>query len=228
MTSPRSEDELAGVDDPAWPDIARMASEAPLVVEILPVRGSEGRRTLYRLQVTARSTLGAIALNCGGLIIDRGWLRILGAGAPGLDDLATANNLGDPVEVSPAPGQLVIAYDILGGVFAINHHDSAAPAGEVCYWGPDTLAWSPLGVGHSAFIRWALGGGLSDFYRDFRWPGWETQVAAMPIEDGISVYPFLWTEQGRNIDSSSRRAVPFTEILELNQKFAREVAAGPK
>lgn len=181
--------------------------------------------TLYRLQVTARSTLGAIALNSGGVLIDHGWLRVLGAGAPGLDGLATANRLGDPQVVSSAPGHLVIAYDILAGVFAINHQDIDASPGEVCYWGPDTLAWSPLGVGHSAFVQWALGGGLSDFYKDLRGPGWEAEVSATPIEDGISVYPFLWTEQGRNIASSSRRPVPFTELLELNQKVAREVAA---
>lgn len=25
-----------------------------------------------------------------------------------------------------------------------------------CYWAPDTLEWSSLGVGHSAFVEWAL------------------------------------------------------------------------
>lgn len=198
-------------------------AEAPVDVTVLPVGGSNGRKVLYRLQVTARSTLGAIALNCGGLILEHGWLRILGAGAPGLEDLATANQLDNPQAASQAPGHLVIAYDILGGVFAINHHDIAAPVGEVCYWGPDTLDWSPLGLAHTAFIQWVLSGGSSDFYADLRWPGWETEVSSTPLQNGISVYPFLWTEQGRNIAYSSRKAVPFTEILDLNQKLARDI-----
>jgi hypothetical protein len=49
-----------------------------------------------------------------------------------------------------------------------------------------------------------------------------------PLEAGINIYPFLWIEQGKNIASCSRRTVPFAEILDLNQNFAREVAAEQK
>jgi hypothetical protein len=116
-----------------------------------------------------------------------------------MEDLATANGLGDPDRRPLPPGHLVVAYDVLGGVFAINHNDLPAQRGEVCYWGPDTLEWTPLGAGHTAFMEWVLSTGVAEFYRDLRWPGWETDVSGLSIDEGISVYPFLFTaEPSRN------------------------------
>ncbi|MFJ1567975.1 DUF2625 family protein [Streptomyces erythrochromogenes] len=43
---------------------------------MLPVDAESGRACLRQLQVTARSNLGGIVLNCGGLLVDGGWLRI--------------------------------------------------------------------------------------------------------------------------------------------------------
>lgn len=53
-------------------------------------------------------------------IVDSGWLRVLGAGTPGLPDLATVNDLGHPADTQGAPGLLVVAYDVLGGIGAVN------------------------------------------------------------------------------------------------------------
>mgnify|MGYP006138941707 CR=1 FL=1 len=36
---------------------------------------------LHRLQVTRRSTLGGLAADTGGLLVDHGWLRHLGGGS---------------------------------------------------------------------------------------------------------------------------------------------------
>ncbi|WP_415004786.1 DUF2625 family protein [Aeromicrobium sp.] len=47
-------------------------------------------------QVTTGSTLGALAYNCAGLLIDHGWLRILAGGTDRLVSRASANGLGDP------------------------------------------------------------------------------------------------------------------------------------
>lgn len=201
-------------------------SNTAVDVRVLPADDTARRNILYRLQVTAASTLGAIASNCGTLVLDHGWIRILGAGAVGIDDLATVNALGDPDHRAAPPGHLVIGYDVLGGVFAINHDDLAAQAGEVCYWGPDTLEWTPLGVGHKAFIEWLLNSGVADFYREFRWPGWEAEVSALSIDKGISVYPFLFTAEGRNIATAARKAVPFQELLNLNEHLAQSLITG--
>ena len=226
MTSIRSADELLDVDAPAWQGLRARLSKAAVEVRVLPADDTARRKVLYRLQVTAASTLGAIASNCGTLLLDHGWVRILGAGSEGIRDLATVNALGDPEHRAAPPGHLVVGYDVLGGVFAINHHDLPAQAGEVCYWGPDTLEWTPLGVGHTAFIEWLLNSGAADFYQEFRWPGWEAEVSALSIGEGISVYPFLFTAEGRNIATATRKAVPFQELLNLNEHLAQSLIAG--
>lgn len=227
MSGIRPIGELKAVDDPAWPRLLASIQRASVPVRVLPVDRPSGEQTLYRLQVTATSTLGAVALNTGGVLIDHGWLRLLGSGASGLPDLATANGLGPPAVGSPPPASLTVAYDVLGGRFAINGGGLVGQPGEVCFWGPDTLEWTPIGAGHAALVQWALTGGLADFYRHLRWPGWEGEVAAVPADHGISTYPFLFTAQGRDLARVSRRAVPFGELLSLHEDLARQVGDLP-
>ncbi|MDQ0769552.1 hypothetical protein QF031_002301 [Pseudarthrobacter defluvii] len=223
MTPTRSADELLSVDSPAWPRLNALLASSSVDFKVVPADETAKGNVLFRLQVTAASTLGAIASNCGALVVDHGWVRILGAGAKGMEDIATANALGDPDHREAPPGHLVIAYDVLGGVFAINHDDLPAEPGEVCYWRPDTLESTPLGAGHTAFVEWLLNAGAAEFYRELRWPGWEEEVAALSIDEGISVYPFLFTEEGRNITTAARKAVPFRELLYLNAQMANSL-----
>lgn len=68
-------------------------------------------------------------------------------------------------------------------------------------------------------------GGATEFYRELRWPGWEEEVAALSLDEGISVYPFLFTEEGRNIATAARKAVPFRELLYLNEHMAKSLSA---
>lgn len=225
MTPTRSADELLGVDSPAWPWLETLLADAVVDFKVLSADDTSKRNVLFRLQVTAASTLGAIASNCAAIAIDHGWVRILGAGANGIEDIATVNALGEPDHRAAPPGHLVIAYDVLGGVFAINHDDLPAEPGEVCYWGPDTLEWTPLGAGYTAFVEWLVRGGATEFYRELRWPGWEEEVAALSLDEGISVYPFLFTEEGRNIATAARKAVPFRELLYLNEHMAKSLSA---
>jgi hypothetical protein len=177
---PRSVDELVDEEDPAWAELVNQVAQAQVTVRILPVDVRTAEQTLYRLQVTTRSMMGAVALNCGGLVIDHGWLRILGGAAEGLPSLGEANGMSDPNEGDRLPPSLVVAFDVLGGQFAVNGGGLRAESGEVCYFGPDTLAWHPIGVGYSKFVFWALGGGLTDFSEHLRWPGWEQEVGDIP------------------------------------------------
>lgn len=78
----REIDELTQVDDPAWPQLQEAFTGSGVSVRVLAPEPEEGRRCLAQLQVTARSTLGALALNCGGLVLDGGWVRVFGGGSP--------------------------------------------------------------------------------------------------------------------------------------------------
>ena len=138
VMSARTPDDLITTDEPAWPDIEALAAEHGRAT-VLPVDPDHGRRVLWHLQVTARSWLGGLALHCGGLLVDHGWFRILGGGSEHLPDLAAMNGLTDPVTPRPSPSVLVVGYDVLGGVFAIDGGGLGIAAGEVCYFAPDSL-----------------------------------------------------------------------------------------
>src|SRR5687768_17585852 len=193
MAEPRPAAQLAATDDPAWPQVQTWALGAGAT--ILPVSAEAGLRTLYRLQVSARSTLGALALNCGGIVLQSGWLRLLGGGHDGLLDLATANGLADPSGHDHLPAELAVAHDVVGGLFAVNGGELPGQVGEVAYWGPDTLDWTPLGVGHSGFVEWALSDVAVGFYEELRWDGWEDEAAALGLDEGIALDPAPFTPE---------------------------------
>ncbi|MCX4804061.1 DUF2625 domain-containing protein [Streptomyces sp. NBC_01214] len=229
----RGIDELAEVDDPAWPELQGMLTESSVPVQVLPVDFDEGRRCLVQMQVTARSTLGALALNTGGLLLDDGWVRVFGGGSAldgGLPSLGRVN--GFPTAFDPAwnPGTgLVVGHDALGGVFALNGRDPAASGrpgapGEMAYFAPDTLAWEVLEMGHSVWVSWLLSGDLETFYEGLRWPGWREEATALALSQGITVYPFLWSEEARaDLAATSRQAVPMREVLGAAADFARQM-----
>lgn len=196
-------------DTTAWPDLADAIGQAEPTVRILPVDAEAGRRVLGRLGVTEQSTLGALAARTGGLVLDHGWMRILGGGSRELPDIATASSLGDGV-----PPHLIVGFDVLGGRFAIDGGGLGVKAGEVCYWGPDTLRWTGIGSGHTAFVLGALSGDLAEFYADLRWAGWEAETANIGLDQGISIFPPPFTAEGRDIGAASRRAISYRELLD--------------
>jgi hypothetical protein len=218
----RSLAELRDVDDPVWPQLADAIHNCSSAT-IVPTPQADGEACLSALQVTARSTLGALALHAGAVRIDHGWLRILGAGAEGLPGLAAANGLDAGTPPSP-PQVLLVAFDVLGGRFAVDGGGLGGTPGEMHYWAPDSLAWTALGLGHSDFVLWSLGDGVADFYADMRWPGWEQEVEHVRLNEGLAIYPPLCTAESRPISSTSRRPVPWAELA----TYLDELATAPE
>ena len=204
----RSLSELLEVREPALPLISQWANDAELPVEVLPP-SSDCAEVLVRLQVTTLSTLGAIAYGTGGILIDGGWLRILGSGHPRLARNVAAWNEGR------SDGFLLVADDAVGGFFAINGGALGAELGAMYYLAPDTLQWETMGIGHTAFTQWAFTCRLHTFYEAMRWDGWAADVCDLPGDQCFNFYPFLFTQQG-STQTSSRRPVPVSEQYELH------------
>ena len=227
MSMVRSIEELTEVTDPSWPEIQEMASTSTNAVTIIPCEPENGQKALYRLQMTAHSTLGGIVLNCAAMTVDHGWIKVLGSGLPGLPDPATVagfpSNPGDTPPVSPG---LVVAVDVLGGQFAIDGGGLGVQPGQICYWAPDALSWQGLGCGHSAFIGWLLSGDRGTFYNLFRWPGWETETEQLGIAQGYSVVPFLWTKE-YDVATASRAVVPLNELFGLSSEMTEKLGGQP-
>ncbi|MCE0444636.1 DUF2625 domain-containing protein [Streptomyces tricolor] len=227
----REFDELADVADPGLAGAATGVRRGAVPVRVLPADADEGRRCLLQLQVTTRSVLGALTLHCGGLVLDDGWLRVYGAGraAEGFEPRPGQRVSGefDP-HWHPAAG-LVVGHDVLGGVFCLNGRDPAGSGrpgapGQLTYFAPDTLEWEALDMGHSAWVGWLLSGGTERFYAGLRRPDWRAEVAALDLSQGLSVFPFLWSEEAqRDLAATSRRAVPLREVVGLAADFARRL-----
>lgn len=217
----RDLDELEAVNSPAWPEIAGLVGAGR--AHVLSVDPAQGRQVLFRLQVTAGSYLGALALSCGGIIADRGWFRLYGGGSTRLPDLATVNGLGEPSDATSPPGYLLIGADALGGRFAIDGGALGVSPGEVCYFGPDSLTWGGLGGGHSAFVRAVLDGSMAETFESLRWPGWEVEIESLDPDQGIALYPPPFSVEGRDPSKVSRRAVPIAELFGFYKDAAAQL-----
>jgi hypothetical protein len=213
----RSLDDLISPSDDAWPFVLGLIAAAGSRAEIVPCARRAGEATLSALQVTTRSPMGAIAFNAGRIRLDAGWLRILGAGGDGVGGgLREWNALdGTPALDPPLDGALIVAYDVLGGFFAVNGGAWPGELGIVHYLAQDTFDRMPLDLTYTSFLEFAMAPSLDAFYGDLRWPGWQDEVAALGGDEAVSVYPPLGFES-TPIESRSRRPVPARELWGLH------------
>lgn len=71
-------------------------------------------------------------------------------------------------------------------------------------------------------------GRLASFYADLRWTGWEDDSAAPRLDQGISVFPPLFSQETKsNLAAASRAPVPMHELLQLNTDLASQLRDVP-
>lgn len=210
----RTWDELVSPDDAialirAWSEEGATAS---VIVEASP---AQGRAVLEHLQVSTRSPLGAVALHTGGIVLDGGWLRVLGSGSEqvprGLDawnDLAGARR---------CEAGLLVADDVLGGFFG--WFDSSR---TIHYLAPDTLAWEDLELGYTDWLHWCFSDRVASFYEPLRWSGWQAEVGALAGDRGLHVWPPLFTK-GAALAERSRKPVPVEELWDLALDLGKQL-----
>lgn len=223
--------ELLNVDS-SWPIIRRVLEEGSQEVEvkILPVNRRRAEEGIYRIQQSVRTALGAICFNTGGVLVDGGWLRILGGGSldGSLPSVADFNVLPAEFTDGELSGFFSVAYDVLGGKFALITSKVAADhmggrLGQVCYFSPDALEWELMDFGYGDWLHWAVSGRLDQFYSGLRWDEWRRDVDGLPLNFGISVVPFLWTMEAQgDINKTTRKPVDISEIFSLNIEFSQQ------
>jgi len=210
----RALEQLIDDEDPAWPLVQGWVAEAKNPVEILSPSQTAGA-SLVSMQVTTRSPLGAIIFNTGGVLVDHGWIRLLGSGHPRLPrSLPQWNFDCGMVEADTPPPAVLIADDVLGGFFALNGGRFAAEGHSVWYFAPDTLRWEDTEKGYSDFVYWSFGGDLDGFYAPYRWRGWQTDVDRLAGNEAFRFYPPL-SADGGPIDQRHRITVPLEELFRL-------------
>jgi uncharacterized protein DUF2625 len=152
------------------------------------------------------------------VVVDHGWLRLLGAGGHGLPALFTpvpAFSSGTSAPAGPA-SRLMVGFDVLGGMFAVGD--------GVEYFAPDGLEWLPLGLGDlDELVDWALGGGLAATFGGLRWTDWAAEIRFLPPDQGVSVHPPLWSEEGQDIDRCVRGVTPLPALAAAHHEAAGQL-----
>ena len=80
--------------------------------------------------------------------------------------------------------------------------------------GARTLEWEPLELSYTDFLRWALGGGLEEFYEGLRCGGWQTDAQALA---GTRASASIRScGRAGSPSTSSRKAVDVAELYAMN------------
>jgi Protein of unknown function DUF2625 len=212
----RAVDELINKREPGWPMVQQWIDKAKNKVEVLTCDTLKAKDALYKTQVTTRSPMGAIIYSTGGLLIDNGWIRILGSGNSKLNRTLPDWNKGKSFnEFGERPPFLLIADDAVGGFFALNGGQLGKDPGKVYYLSPDNLQWESLNISYSDFLDFCFNGDLMKFYRNLRWAKWKDDVSKLSGDKGYSFYPFLWTKERKDPNKDSRKDVPIEELYLL-------------
>lgn len=204
--------ELINKTDPGWPLVQQWIDSATNKVEVLKADSTNAAEALWQTQVTTRSPMGAIIYSTGGILIDGGWIRILGSGNPVLKRSLPAWNKGKTfADYGQRPGLLLVADDAIGGFFAINGGALGKDAGKMYYLSPDNLQWEALDLSYSDFLDFCFRGSLDKFYTNLRWKTWQKDLAGITGDQVFMCFPYLWTTQGKDIEKVSKDPVPVEE-----------------
>ena len=217
QTKMRTVEELINKADPGWTIVEQWISSAKNKVEILPVDNAKAKDALYKTQVTTRSPMGSIVYMTGGLLIDNGWIRILGSGSAKLNRTLPDWNKGKTLkEFGQATPFLLIADDAIGGFFLLNGGGFGKDLGKIYYFSPENLEFEPLDLSYSDFLNFCFNHNLDEFYKGQRWSNWKEEVSKLAGDKVFSFYPFLWTKEGKDISKSSRKVILVEEQYGFN------------
>jgi len=220
----RPVDGLINTTDPGWTLVNDWIKSAKNKVEILAVDTTKAKDALYKTQVTTRSPMGAIIYMTGGLLIDDGWIRILGSGNSKLNRTLPDWNKGKSFkEFGQAAPFLLIADDAMGGFFLLNGGGLGKDLGKVYYFSPDNLEYEPLDLTYTDFLNFCFNNNLDEFYKGYRWTNWKEDVSKLSGDKIYNFFPMLWTKEGKDINKVSRKAVPVEEQYDLNLDFRKQL-----
>jgi hypothetical protein len=213
----KSLENLIDLGNPAWEMLQEWLRNAKNKVEVLPKNPQDAEKELLCLQVTTKSTIGAVVYETGGILINNGLIRILGSGSAKLDRSLCEWNKGDK------PNYLLIADDVMGGYFALNVGGLGNDIGKIHYLPPETLEWENTELGYTDFINWTFNGDIALFYKSFSWNTWEIDIQQVQTNQVFSFFPFLWTKEGKDIEKVNKKIIAiedgYNATIELQKKL---------
>lgn len=207
------------MDKKLWKELNNMLENSKSNIKHIGGDPSIGFSAVEELKLNENTTLATIILYVAGLTINK-CLRILGQGNDELQGICQVNEVknGTPTKIK---GFLIVATDIFGGIYAMNIDEIDGKVGQIFYFAPDTLEWESLEMKYSQFLYWAVNGNTEEFYSSMKWSDWEKYADETGFDQGILIYPFLWSKE-IEIESATKKIVPFVELINVNMDFRRK------
>ncbi len=180
--------DLINTEEPGWKIVQEWIDEAKNHVEVLPSSSPQREEALLATQVTTRSPLGSIVYDTGDLLIDHGWIRIIGSGHPRLNrSLPLWNEELFKTSFYEVP-YIVVGDDAIGGFYALDN-GYLGQARSIFYFAPDTQTWENMDMGYSDFVYAMMQIDTEEYCGLLRWKTWREDVAALKGNEGIYVHP---------------------------------------
>lgn len=178
-----------------------------------------GETIVKELVLNDKTTLATIIYHFAGMTINK-CIRILGQGNDDIQSIIQINDVknGKPTRLK---NFLIVATDIFGGLYAMNIEKIDGSIGQIFYFAPDSLEWEPLDMKYSQFLFWAVNGNTDEFYSSMKWSNWESYADITGFDQGILIYPFLWSKE-IEIESAKKKIVPFIELINVNMDYRRK------
>jgi len=217
-------EQLINRTDPGWAVVNQWIDSAKNKIEVLSVDTFKAKDALYKTQVTTRSIMGAIVFSTGGILIDNGWIRILGSGSAKMQRTLPDWNKGKAFkDFGDRPAFFLVADDAAGGYFAINYGNFGDDIDNIYYLSPGDLKWEPLGINYEDFIWFCFTGDLKKFYSGIRWTSWQKDVQSLKADEVFHIYPPLWSKEGKDIEKDSKRPVSSEENFSYTMQLRKQL-----
>ena len=179
-------------------------------IEIIENENSRSEAILEWAKIPETQDLAAV-VNYAEVITIDDWIHLLGHGKGA--DGQTIFKLSSLPKDDLMYDSLVVATDVLGGLFAICQDETDNSYGDVFYLQPESLEWEPTGFGYSEFLVWLANDDLDAFYQDVRWEGWRDMSSHVGADSAIRFTPDVWFK-ACDFSASPRQIVPFKDVLE--------------
>lgn len=168
--------------------------------------------------INENSVLGQVITNTAGIVVNN-YIRIFGSG-----DNENSHNISEynlQLKEHFGEGKLFVADDIFGGLFAINNGGFSREHGLIWYFAPDLLSWDNLEITYPEFIAFVSSENINEFYENYIWDGFEEQIKEIRFDEGILIYPFLWSKEC-NINKADKKIISFKELILLNLEYMKK------
>lgn len=208
------------MNNSSWESIQEILSKSNKEILYNSTNMVNTKVILDKLQIRGNSFLGAIIQNTSGVVIDN-WIRLLGSDSKKNRGIVSYNLINEDGIAEKIDKMLIVADDIVGGVFALNAGRFSEGIGDVWYFAPDTLEWESLEMKYSEFIAWIAQGEIDEFYSTMRWSLWKEDSKSVNFNEAILIYPFLWSNEIQ-IEKADKKIVPVEELLDINQEYSKK------